>query len=767
MHPVEWLRRHDPGFAALRRAARTAIVMPALFAFGVKVIGDPTLATFAAFGSFALLLLVDFGGSIRQRVQSQVALAVTGAVLVCLGTLASRSAGLAAVAMALVGFAVLFAAVVSSVLASATTALLLAFILPVTQPGPVSSLPQRLEGWGLASAVALVAIIVLWPAPERNPLRGVAIDACRALADRIRSDLAMRLGGPGAPTESEHAATVESADQAVAALRRTFLATPYRPTGLSTPARTLVRLVDELSWLQAIAVQAGAHLTPVPVSHGAVAVKRCVATLLDACADALSDPDARLSILDDARQELRSEIGRLEDAATVDLPVRRTTTTAGSPDADPEVEEMVTSLEPSFRAQELGFAAAQIAANVALTVAAERRSWVDRMLGRQPGDLGGPLAAAHERAAGYLDRHSVALRNGVRGGVALGAAVLVADLSGVQHSFWVVLATLSVLRSSALNTGQNVARGLAGTLIGFVIGAGLVQLIGTDTTVLWVLLPVAILFAGVAPAAISFAAGQAAFTVTLLILFNIIAPAGWRVGLIRVEDIAIGALVSLVVGVLFWPRGATEALRHALAEAYTDTAHYLVAAVDFGTRSRGTPGDRSDPPPTFPTLAATRSAASSRRLDDTYRSYLAERGPKRTPLAEVTGLVSGVVGVRLAADAVLDLWERDAGSDSGDRTAARLVLADTGARVERWYADLGDSFRGRTAIPAPMDHDRTADRRLLEAVRRDLQSQDGCASATAARMIWTGDHLDAVRRLQSTLHAQGLSRQREAADAPA
>ena len=78
------------------------------------------MATFAAFGSFAMLLLVDFAGPMRERLQAQAALAVAGGVFVCLGTLASRTAWLAAVAMALVAFGVLFAGVVSSVLAGAT-----------------------------------------------------------------------------------------------------------------------------------------------------------------------------------------------------------------------------------------------------------------------------------------------------------------------------------------------------------------------------------------------------------------------------------------------------------------------------------------------------------------------------------------------------------------------------------------------------------------------------------------------------------------------
>lgn len=96
--------------------------MPAMFALGQAVIGDAAVATFAAFGSFAQLLLVDFAGPMRARLQAQAALALAGAVLACLGTLVSGSTWLAAAAMAVVAFGVLFAGVVSSVLAATDTA---------------------------------------------------------------------------------------------------------------------------------------------------------------------------------------------------------------------------------------------------------------------------------------------------------------------------------------------------------------------------------------------------------------------------------------------------------------------------------------------------------------------------------------------------------------------------------------------------------------------------------------------------------------------
>jgi uncharacterized membrane protein YccC len=197
--------------------------------------------------------------------------------------------------------------------------------------------------------------------------------------------------------------------------------------------------------------------------------------------------------------------------------------------------------------------------------------------------------------------------------------VLVSKISSVDHSFWVVLGALSVLRSNALNTGQTIVRGLVGTIVGFVIGALVVVVVGTDTTLLWFLLPPAVLLAGLAPATISFAAGQAAFTLTLLILFNILQPEGWQIGLVRVEDVALGCAVSLVVGLLFWPRGAAAALGQALAQAYAQSARYLARTVEFGMGRCDDSGLESAAP-TEDAAAAAAAAAASRRLDDTFRT---------------------------------------------------------------------------------------------------------------------------------------------------
>jgi len=288
---------------------------------------------------------------------------------------------------------------------------------------------------------------------------------------------------------------------------------------------------------------------------------------------------------------------------------------------------------------------------------------------------------------------------------------------------------------------------MLGTAIGFAIGAALLVGIGGNTDVLWAMLPVAVAVAAYAPGTAPFAVGQAAFTVMLTVVYNLIVPVGWTIGVVRIEDVAIGVGVSLVAGVLFWPRGAMAALRQALAEAYADGAGYLVSTVQFGM-SRGDPGTPALPAPAGD---AAQAAAASRRLDDAFRTYLAERGPKRMPLAGVAGLVTGIAGLRLEDDAVLDLWQGGDGQARGDVAAARQEILGTAERVTGWYDGLADTLISGGELPQPLCHDKAADSRLVRAVRRDLLDNDGKASATAIRMIWTGDHLDVVRRLQAAI----------------
>jgi uncharacterized membrane protein YccC len=243
--------------------------------------------------------------------------------------------------------------------------------------------------------------------------------------------------------------------------------------------------------------------------------------------------------------------------------------------------------------------------------------------------------------------------------------------------------------------------------------------------------------------AVSFTAGQAGFTVTLLILFNIISPAGWEVGLVRIEDVAIGCTVSLVVGILFWPRGATGVFRQALTEGYAECAAYLWAVVESGTAPHASRVEAE--------AAASRAAAAARRLDDAFRGYLAERGHKRLSLAEVTSLLTGVAGLRLTAEAVSELWSGHE-VDRVDVPRAQLEVIVSTERVTNWYAAMAQAITGAGTVPRALPLDGDADARLVEALDEDLASlatSDTSAQAHTVRLVWTSDHVDSARRLQA------------------
>src|SRR6516225_5772456 len=140
---------------AAMRAARATIVVPALFALTYKGLGNLQMALFAAFGGFATLVLASFGGTRKDKLVAHIGLAVAGSVLLIIGTLASRSAWLAALVTIPVAFAVFFAGVAGPNAASGVTAALLAYVLPVASAGTAATIPARLAGWWLASAVGV------------------------------------------------------------------------------------------------------------------------------------------------------------------------------------------------------------------------------------------------------------------------------------------------------------------------------------------------------------------------------------------------------------------------------------------------------------------------------------------------------------------------------------------------------------------------------------------------------------------------------------
>lgn len=721
---VERIRARDPMGYALHRAIRAAVVIPALFAFTFEVIGNPQIATFAAFGGFSLLLFVDFPGDWAGRLTSYFMLSLSGVVLITLGTLASRNSWLAVASMVVVGFAVLFVGTLSVSIAAAGRAALLMFILPVSLPGTASDIGPRLAGWGIAAAVAVPAAMLIWRPSEHNNLRRYAADTCQAIADVITTR---------AVGHTEDAdALCERVSQSLGSLRQTFRGTAFRPVGLTTGSRALVRLVDELEWLGSVARSLRTQQMEIwpqlakDSSFAASDVLRASAEVLNADRrSVLADDHGLTEALDRlalARHRVAADTRALLDPAST------------------------AEIELPYQGHQLSYAGSLVGDTVRWAAESDARPVIDRVLGRPPAhDTSSPLSPAVQIATSQIERHSVWLQNSIRGAVGLGLAIGIAEWTGAQHSFWVVLGALSVLRSNALSTGSTVVRALLGTLVGFLIGALLVLAIGTSTPILWAVLPVALLVAAFAPEAISFAAGQAGFTVVLLILFNIIAPVGWKVGLVRIEDIGLGCGVSLVVGVLLWPRGAAAAIGTALSQAYRIGAVYLDSSVGYALGTAGEPAGE-----------LRNMLAAGRRLDDALRQYLAERGAKSVPLADLTGVANGAVRLRLAGEAISGLRLRDHGyADAPDHLGSSTDLLHTEATaVCAWYVAVADALDPHSPNRTPpQSRDPVPVEDVLEVLRTDLMASVAAGADTehAKSLLWTSLYLQDMRLLESRL----------------
>jgi uncharacterized membrane protein YccC len=609
---------------AAMRTARAVVVIPSLFALTYQGFGNLQMALFAAFGGFANLVVASFGGSRRDKAFAHLMLALIGSIGLIIGTAVNGIQWLAVLVTIPVTFGIFFLGVASPNAASGTIAALFPFVLPVATAGTVSMIPDRLAGWWLASAVSTVAVLVFSPPSPGDRLRAAAAGSARALG------AALDAAAHGTATPADHQACQAAKHELMSA----FASTPYRPTGLATSDQALASVVQYLEWCTSLVADA---------ADGHPNLDRADPPDRDLFAESavvLRQAGALLSGHDGTAP--LPDVGELERQREASVAYHRSVAAD-----DDDHDSVPAAARYAFHAQAIALAVRNIAADTLIatrradpeTIAARRRGWY----GAQPeGTYAERRVAALYGALGVLTRHasirSVWFLNSLRSSVALAAAVLVADVSGVQHGFWVVLGTLSVLRTSAASTESTALRALGGTVIGFVIGALLLLGIGTSTPALWAALPIAIGVAAYAPGTLPFTFGQAAFTVVIVVLFNLLVPAGWKVGLLRIEDVAIGCAVSLVIGVLFWPRGAASVVGDDLADGFRVGAAYLTESVQWALGTRQLAPD-----------AGPAAVTAGIRLDEALRGFLAEQGAKHLSKPDLWMLVMATMRLRLTA----------------------------------------------------------------------------------------------------------------------
>jgi hypothetical protein len=273
--------------------------------------------------------------------------------------------------------------------------------------------------------------------------------------------------------------------------------------------------------------------------------------------------------------------------------------------------------------------------------------------------------------------------------------------------------------------------------------------------VLWAVLPILIFLAAYTPAAVNFIVGQVSFSVLVVVLFNILAPTDWQIGLVRLEDAALGVGVSGVVGVLLWPQGARGQLGSALAAMYSAAATSLSGTFRRLLTVDGEPADAAR-------AARSRARTQAIRAAEVFELFLNESGRQVPPVEVWATLLSGGKRLLLIRD-VLDSQADEGYTAFGTGAAATAVgsfASDSVANIVR----LAEEIRGGESLRVVPVHDGSIERRA--AALASLAAPGVVASPDALRsaigLVTTAEWLGLLNTLLEHLE-QPVAETREAA----
>lgn len=696
------VRIHDPGHLALRRGIRAAVALPLSLATTLYLVDDAAGALFAIFGTVGLLINADFAGSTRQRLASYLVTGAAGAVALSIGWAASFSTPVATLVTFAVVFALSFVNLLRGAIAVGTPAVVLVFVVSVCLEGTADSLLPYLVGWAIAVVISTATALTILPRDNRADQRE-ALAAAFAAAAR---------GADRAWLHPDPTATdpFVGLGDAVERLDREYGGQPFRTAGLTTRDQAMTLLVDHANSARLLLVASG----PALIADGALPLPerddlvRAIVAGLDDLAAAMRDPHHLPS-------------GADLDAARVRLTEGLERWVLAESESGRTPQELASQLGRDHLMRMSALLVEQMVELARLVNGGRAES-----LERQPPV---PVRRRSTILRSQFSWDSPWLRTSLRSATGLSLAVLVVNLTGVQHGFWVLIGVISILRFDAVGTRKFAVQAIVGTLVGVLI-ASVIVLNVHSATVLWILLPLFVFIAAWSAVALNYPIGQASFSILILVAFGIVAwPPDGYIAVVRVEDVALGAAVALVVGLLMWPRGAVGHLRQQLATAIRSASRYLSEAMASFVD-----------PSLADEVARQRHVAArdAERAAETYDLALMQRGPAEdmSPWTRATTAVyllisaSRVVAHFAATTPVL----REEGGLQGAVEAARRTS-------DAHWALVADAVDDSPTIPCPSPAD---DREDVPVVAQIRDLDDARALIVTVWVVDWVRHLDRI-----------------------
>ncbi|MFC9278243.1 FUSC family protein [Streptomyces collinus] len=587
---LEWLRARDPGLRAVRRSARVALMACTGFYAARYGLGNDVAAIYALFGAIATGGMSFVPGTPRERAGTLLAALPAAAALVALGTVLGVHSWTAALGMLVVGFLVSYAGVGAPRLGGLAGGLQAFYILACFPPYAPATLASRLAG--LATGVVLMATAEMWLLPDTPPGRyadrlaraaTTASGALRALAAQTRS----------LPLDSLEQLTTASQE-----LRLSKVPDEERPTSASARHRAICQSAAYMLHLLAQTRQLAQDAREAPGGRDPAAAR-----LLEASATACHDVARGLSGQGPAPSDAPYA------AAAADFATSRISPVTCSPRNAAVVRGGAIALDIAHTGASL-VTAVRIALGASIpadTTPPAQRPGPFWYAGRST------LSLYACRLRAHLTPRSVYFQNAVRIGLALAAARLIVGGLDLAHGLWALLATITVMGTSATGTRTALRPAFSGTLAGAAVVAVMLYTVTDHVAVYAALLPPLYLLAFSAGPVLGMGWGQAFSTVAAAAAFAQLGPARPGLAAVRFTDVVIGGLTGALIGLLAWPQGGAGELRQACSRLLDQSTRAVTETID--TLTRGSTSDDA--------LARTRLALVI--AEESYAQYANER----------------------------------------------------------------------------------------------------------------------------------------------
>jgi len=665
---VNWLRRRDPGYRVLRRGARLSLVAAAGLFGGTYGLDNPMLGLYTLFSVIATGFISQLPGDPVQRARVLLLALPVGWILVSTGSFLAANTWIAAAGMLVVGFVVPFAGVGGPSMIGLATGLQLFYIAASFPPYAPTSLPSRLAGVTLGIGLLIAAELLLWPDPAPPRYRQRLAGAAGAVARYL--DLVADLPAGRAVDPAELARRKSEAMRALDGVWLAKLPLVQRPASAGARDRAL-RHGDML--LRRLCEHAERIVTGYPDL-----LDDELADLLRESAEVVHAADRTLHrSADPIRMTRLSQLEfRIRDVH--DRPPPGPVEPGGRARDAADISRLrfdVLTLHVAQSAHDFG-----VAARIATGLGPPRRS---------PGSPGlDEFWYAHRSAPAlywwqfrlHLTTRSVYFQGAVRVSVALAVARVIAGFAHLNHGFWVLLAILTLLRTSAVDTRSALRPVLLGTLLGAAVGSLLLTAADTPKVTL-VALPLAMVLTFAVSPLLPQIWGQALFTVLFVMVFAQAGPASLQLAGARLLDVTIGATLGVSAGLLLWPRGGGGELRQSIARYLEVSA---AAAAEVTRTLAGRPCRQH-------ALGAAQRA--SVLAEASFMQYQMERDDPRLPRVNWQAALTAAQRLHLGAVSRLRQGAHARLTEVADGAAP---LGDFAGRLRRGYDDLARQlYHGR------------------------------------------------------------------------